>query len=77
MGRKYCEAPSTDSVRIPPQAPCKDPKHEAPQNDPTNTLRKPRGVFWVAVKEFKLSYYIGETLLFTMYLHYGNLTEVP
>ena len=28
--------------------------------------------FWVAVKELKLSYYIGETLLFTMYTHYGN-----
>ena len=30
-------------------------------------------VFWVAVKELKLSYYIGETLLFTIYTHYGNL----
>ena len=28
---------------------------------------------WVAVKELKLSYYIGETLLFTMYTQYGNL----
>ena len=30
---------------------------------------------WVAVKELKLSYYIGETLLFTIYIytHYGNL----
>ena len=28
---------------------------------------------WVAVKELKLSYYIGETLLFTIYSHYGNL----
>ena len=30
---------------------------------------------WVAVKELKLSYYIGETLLFTLYIytHYGNL----
>ena len=28
---------------------------------------------WVAVKEFKFSYYIGETLLFTIYTHYGNL----
>ena len=29
---------------------------------------------WVAVKELKLSYYIGETLLFTIYIytHYGN-----
>ena len=25
------------------------------------------GLDWVAVKEFKLSYYIGETLLFTIY----------
>ena len=30
--------------------------------------------FWVAVKELNLSYYIGETLLFTIYTHYGNLT---
>ena len=28
---------------------------------------------WVAVKELKLSYYIGETLLFTIDTHYGNL----
>ena len=28
---------------------------------------------WVAVKELKLSYYIGETLLFTICTHYGNL----
>ena len=32
-------------------------------------------VYWVAVKELKLSYYIGKTLLFTIYIytHYGNL----
>ena len=30
------------------------------------------GDYWVAVKELKLSYYIGETLLFTIYAHYGN-----
>ena len=29
-------------------------------------------VFWVAVEELKLSYYIGETLLFPVYTHYGN-----
>ena len=29
--------------------------------------------FWVAVKELNLSYYIGETLLFIIYTHYGNL----
>ena len=28
---------------------------------------------WVAVKELKLSYYIGQTLLFTIYTHYGTL----
>ena len=28
---------------------------------------------WVAVKDLILSYYIGETLLFTIYTHYGNL----
>ena len=32
---------------------------------------------WVAVKELKLSYYIGETLLFTIYTHYGNLNPKP
>ena len=26
----------------------------------------------VAAKELKLSYYVGETLLFTIYAHYGN-----
>ena len=34
-----------------------------------NVLRK----YWAAVKELKLSYYIGETLLFPIYTHYGNL----
>ena len=29
-------------------------------------------VCWVAVKELNLSYYIGETLLFTIYTQYGN-----
>ena len=33
----------------------------------------PRNLSWVAVKELKLSYYIGETLLFTMYTHYGKI----
>ena len=30
---------------------------------------------WVVVMEFRLSYYIGETLLFTIYIyiHHGNL----
>ena len=28
---------------------------------------------WVAVKEFKVSYYIGETLSFIIYTHHGNL----
>ena len=26
-------------------------------------------IIWVAVKELKLSYYIGETLLFTIYIY--------
>ena len=32
-------------------------------------------VYWVAVKEIHLSYYIGEALLFTIYVYtrYGNL----
>ena len=32
---------------------------------------------WAAVKELKFSYHIGETLLFTIYTHYGNLISVP
>ena len=36
-------------------------------------LKKIPGLVWVAVKELILSYYIGETLLFTIYTHYGNL----
>ena len=31
------------------------------------------GWVWVAVKELNLGYYIGETLLFTIYTHCGNL----
>ena len=31
---------------------------------------------WVAVKELKLNYCIEETLLFTVYTHYGNLILV-
>ena len=30
---------------------------------------------WVAVKEFNLRYYIGATLLFTRYTHYGTLSQ--
>ena len=29
---------------------------------------------WAAVNELNLSYCIGETLLFTIYTRYGNLT---
>ena len=35
--------------------------------------QNPNCNYWVAVKELRLSYYIGETLLFTIYTHYGNL----
>ena len=38
-----------------------------------DTANKSSAVVWVAVKELKLSYYLGETLLFTIYTHYGNL----
>ena len=37
------------------------------------TTEKNRVEYWVAVKELKLSYYIGETLLFTIHTQYGNL----
>ena len=33
--------------------------------------------FWVAVKELKLSYYIGETILITIYTHHGILILAP
>ena len=33
--------------------------------------------FWVAVKEFSLSYHNPETMLFTIYPYHGNLIEVP
>ena len=41
-----------------------------------NVMRLEVLAFWVAVKELKLSYYIGETLLFTIYIYtyYGTLT---
>ena len=29
-------------------------------------------VDWVAVKELNLGYYIGGTILLTIYTHYGN-----
>ena len=45
------------------------------------------GIFWVAVKELKLSYYIGETIPLTLYIyieiyiyihtHHGNFVQVP
>ena len=41
------------------------------------TYRFLAGNNWIAVKELKLSYYIGVTLLFTTYTHYGNLIQVP
>ena len=37
----------------------------------------PASISWVAVKELKLSYYIGEAPLFTIYTQYGNLIQVP
>ena len=30
-------------------------------------------LYWVGVKELNLSYYIGGTILITIYTHYGNL----
>ena len=38
-----------------------------------NATRMNSAFSWVAVKELKLSYCIGETPLFTIYTHYGNL----
>ena len=32
---------------------------------------------WAAVKERELSFQSPETILFTIYLHYGNLNYVP
>ena len=48
--------------------------HTGIMRDRYEDLDPLRGLYdWVAVKELKLSYYIGETLLFTIYTHYGNL----
>ena len=46
---------------------CDDMAEEIPS-------KTPKRLFWVAVKELKLSYYIGETPLFTIYIytHYGK-----
>ena len=46
---------------------------EAPGLGATDSPLFSGSVDWVAIKGLKLSYYIGETLLFTTYTHYGNL----
>ena len=33
-------------------------------------------LFWLAVKEFKISYHKSKTILFTIYPYYGNLKYV-
>ena len=33
--------------------------------------------YWVAVRELTVSYYIGETVLATTYIHYGNINGIP
>ena len=45
------------------------------ENERIDPSSKQSPYYWVAVKELKLSYYIGETLLFTIYTHshYGHL----
>ena len=45
--------------------------YEVPADRPYNPSLDSR-IAWVAVKELNLSYYIGETLLFTISTHYGN-----
>ena len=42
-------------------------------NSEFQTFKLNSTLYWVAVKELKLSYYIGETLLFAIYTLYGNL----
>ena len=32
---------------------------------------------WAAAKELNLSNYFGETILITIYTHYGKLIQVP
>ena len=41
--------------------------------DCRGSVRRDTSSDWVAVKELKLSYYIGGNLLFTVYTHSGNL----
>ena len=43
------------------------------QNWPASGSLDLKKINWVAVKGLKLSYYIGETLLFTIYTHSDNL----
>ena len=38
-----------------------------------NAVKLSPRIDWVAVKELNSNYYIGETLLLTVYTHYGNL----
>ena len=61
VSRGSCQAVA-DPSKLPPQVWC---------------LQRNIRIVWVAVKELNLSYYIGETLLFTIYTHYGNLMYVP
>ena len=42
-----------------------------PDNPRLGGMQEPWNA-WVAVKDLKLSYYIGETILITIYTHYGN-----
>ena len=59
---------------IPPRLNLKSYKPLALRHCPDPGKMMGKTTNWVAVKELKLSYYVGETLLFfTIYTHYGNL----
>ena len=63
------------NIRIPIQSPIKGEGGFIHQGSGLPT--KLEDLYWVAVKELKFSYYIGETRLFTIYTHYGNLILIP
>ena len=50
--------------------PAKPIAHEVKQGTRARSLGS---FYWVAVKEINLSYYVGGTILITIYTHYGNL----
>ena len=64
------KGPALPKQILSPQTPKPKPKPSSPVKQSPKSLDTS---YWVAVKELNLSYYIGETPLFTIYTHYDNL----